>query len=189
VSGGARFVEALPNTLPAAHPGDVIGGVLRRFFVDWRLLVGGSILGPVDGMHLRRELRVTHVLSVERDRDDEHGGFAASCRGRAVLPRLDKLRVDLAPALHACLDFARWTLAETDAVLYVHDRLGEGDACAVSYAVLRACCDVSPGHAQARIYEASGRRWNPPAGTVSALEAALDEWRPFGATAQARRRA
>lgn len=120
------------------------GRAVRFWALEPRLLVGGTILGPVDGEHLKRSYGVTHVLSVESEHDDEGKGFQPDVRERWAFP--DSGSPKGAPwtepgaipvsNVEACIRFARRVLEQPHTVLYLHCMMGGARSPCIAYAVL-----------------------------------------------------
>lgn len=106
----------------------------HRWWIDQKILVGGSILSAADFEHLRVDYGVTHVLSVESERSDWGKVPLDSLR---YLPTADDGTPQPARILQDAAAFGR-AVIDGGGVLHVHCQMGASRSPTYSYAVLRA---------------------------------------------------
>lgn len=110
-----------------------------RWWVGSNIMGGGSIVNADDWAHLRKDFGITHVLNLDTKSDAEFVSPEKLCEVAVT----DNGMAIAAPLLAACCDFARATLATSNAKLYVHSGNGGARAPAVIYAILRSVSGLS----------------------------------------------
>lgn len=110
------------------------GWIQNRWWIDPRILIGGSIHSPMDFEHLRSTYGITHVLSVESERSDW---------GKVLLERLCYLpTADDGSAQHPLMlqkaaEFGAEVLEINNNKLLIHCQQGASRSPTYGYAVLR----------------------------------------------------
>lgn len=135
------LAERYINTL-YRHPAFPDGAPCLRYWIEERgILVGGSIIDTIDAQHLAADFRVSHVLSVESERDDigrldpfvAAARFATEDNGMAFPSEL----------ILSCIGFYHaYKVSEgthyRQGNIYVHCQAGGSRSPAITYALLRS---------------------------------------------------
>jgi protein-tyrosine phosphatase len=131
-------------TNPAATEAQV---TFPRWWIDDKVLVGGSLQSPEDWKHLVDAVGIRSVLSVESERSDEHAVNAAAKQLR--MPFEDN-GAPISPGIvRRVIEFARESLPLGP--MYVHCQGGGSRSPAIAYAILRALMGLSQEEALGRI--------------------------------------
>jgi len=164
------------------------GDQARRYWVDERVLVSGSVASPEDGVELRA-LGVTHVLSAD-EHSDEWSGIVADRRHRVCGERPDRFP-DLGQSLDSIqaelvesAEFAARVLSDPAAVLCTKCRLGGSRGPTLGYLALRAGLGMTREEALLRVRLTRGD-WAPHAEYLASVDRALGVWRGQRAGARA----
>lgn len=114
--------------------------VAKRWWIDPRILVGGSIIDAADFEQLREASGISHVLSVESERSDwGKVPFERLC----YLPTADDGAPQPPKILQDAALFGEKVLAQPRCKLYVHCQMGASRSPTYAYAVLRKAYGVS----------------------------------------------
>ncbi len=113
----------------------VDGGDAWRFWIHPRVMIGGDIVDPYDRDNRVSALYgVTHVLSVDGDRDNEWE-WAASHRARFGWP--DDGRPFPVQTMIGALTWARAALSDARSVIYLHCHMGGSRSVSTGMGLLR----------------------------------------------------
>jgi len=174
----ARTESARIGTVPESGKNPITGADgWHRWWLDDRILIGGSIADREDGKKLRTAYDVGALASVESERDDSGKDFDGPDE-RIHLPFPDWGEPIAVPLLHQLLDYAqaRWDEGKT---LYVKCQQGCSRSPAMGYLIARGVLRLTADVVLARI-----RKVIPSYGSheshkryLASVEAALLSWR------------
>jgi len=118
-------------------PGQPLGARMTRYQVNQNIIVGGSIVDVDDAEHLARDYGVTHVLSVESERDD--AGKLAPFKSAARFAFPDNGHPPPPECVLMCIGFLNTAMLSTPRpIIYVHCQAGGSRSPSIAYALLRA---------------------------------------------------
>jgi glycosyltransferase involved in cell wall biosynthesis/predicted protein tyrosine phosphatase len=150
----------------------------QRWWLDDRIMVGGSIDGMDDGTRLQAEYGIGRVISVESERSDDGDGFFEEDGDLLYRPFPDWGEAIVGPIIHDVLDFAQKALDDGKSI-YVHCQQGGSRSPAMGYAICRGVLKMSPEQVLERI-----RRVLPRFGEsvthqmyMNSIESAMTWWR------------
>jgi hypothetical protein len=165
-----RSLEWVAETLPNVVAG--YGHLHSRWWVDERILVGGSINDAADWAHIRDDFGIGAVLSLEIERSDEGKGLDVPYL-RLGMP--DDGGPKPLEYWAAGIAFAHGVLRESGRRLYVHCALGNSRSPSMAYAILRTSMRLTPADALRR-FQRSRSAWgtHPVQATyIASAEAAI----------------
>lgn len=148
------IVETYVNTLY-----DNPGNTTHRYWITDGLpiMVGGSLLGPEDWLHLRRDFGLTDVVNVETEHDD-FGKLPSENLCQVRVPD-DGTPFPAEAVLGVCL-FAASKLYRSvpggGPKFYVHCQMGGSRSPAFAYAIMRSAFGMSAADALAALRTVRG---------------------------------